>query len=56
MPQPQPQPPADEPSWSVLREDFMKGSKLRDWDKGQEDPTILESDSADDCDSHIAKS
>ena len=25
---------ANEPGWGVLRDDFMLGAKLRDWDKG----------------------
>ena len=28
---------SEQSSWSVLRDDYMLGSKLRDWDKGREE-------------------
>lgn len=35
----------EKPSWSILRDDFMMGAKMKDWDKEDE-----EADSGDDED------
>ena len=44
---------AEKPSWSVLRDDFMMGAKMKDWDKqsdGEEDQLKSE-EGAEDSDS-----
>ncbi len=40
----------EDTSWSVLREDFVKGSKYKDWDKTDESlgSICIDSDSASD--------
>ena len=44
---------AEKPSWSVLRDDFMMGAKMKDWDKqsdGEEEQPKSE-EGAEDSDS-----
>jgi hypothetical protein len=33
------------PSWSVLRDDFLMGNKMKDWDDGDEDEEDKEMES-----------
>ena len=42
---------AKQPLWNVLRNDFTKGSKLKDWDKT--DPTTVADTTASSSDSEI---
>ncbi len=37
-----------EPSWSVLRENFMRGSHFKDWDKDAESNSNAEHESSSD--------
>ncbi len=37
-----------QPMWSVLRDDFTKGSKLKDWDKVEEEGEHSETEDSDD--------
>ena len=32
-----PQVEKEKPSWNILRDDFMMGSKMKDWDKNDND-------------------
>ena len=48
--------PDSGPSWSILRDDFMMGAKMRDWDqegddrKNESDVDGISSDSSPDAD------
>ena len=42
-----------QPSWSILREDYMMGSRLRDWDKRERGEEEEGSSSDDDDDDDV---
>ena len=41
----------DKPSWSILKDDFMMGAKMKDWDKESDNEVADNEDMSADSDS-----
>lgn len=49
FPQPEAK-PEETPGWTILRDDFMMGASMKDWDKESDGPDDSRPGSASDCD------